>query len=48
MDPYANLIQYVKSLGLELCIKERILYRERFGCKLQLKANGPNKHISVI
>ena len=34
MDLDETLIQYGKSLGEELCIKERIWYRERFGCKL--------------
>ena len=48
MDPDETLIQYGKSLGEELCIKERIWYRERFGFKLQFKANGLNKYISVI
>ena len=33
MDPYKTLIQYGTSLSEELCIKEKNLYRERFGCK---------------
>ena len=32
-----NLLQYVKLLGKELYIKERIWNRERFGRKLQFK-----------
>ena len=40
MNLNENLIQCVNLLYKELCMKKRILYRERFGFKLQLKANG--------
>ena len=48
MDLDENLIQYVRLLGEEICLKKRICYWDRLGYKLQLKGNSPNNHISEI
>ena len=39
MELDENLMQYVKLLDKELCIRVRNWYRERFGFELQFKAN---------